>query len=72
MGGLSQVNTLLSVSYGLSARYSRGVMEKVDLDMFLEVLGNEAQRQFEERTISQRELSALRLALDIVRVLLRR
>lgn len=47
-------------------------MEKVDLDMFLEVLGNEAQRQFEQQEISQRELVALRHALDIIRMLLRR
>ncbi len=47
-------------------------MEKIDLDMFLEVLGNETQRQFEQQAISQRELVALRHALDIIRMLLRR
>ncbi len=47
-------------------------MEKVDLDMFLEVLGNEAQRQHEQQVLSQRELIAVRDALDILRMLMRR
>ena len=47
-------------------------MEKVDLDMFLEVLGNEAQHQYEQQAISQRELIAVRDALDIIRMLMRR
>lgn len=47
-------------------------MEKVDLDMFLEVLGNEAQRQYEQQVLSQRELVAVRHALDIIRMLMRR
>ncbi len=47
-------------------------MEKVDLDMFLEVVGNETQRQYEQQEISQRELMAVRHALDIIRMLLRR
>ncbi len=46
-------------------------MEKVDLDMFLEVLGHEAQRQYEQQMLSQREL-AVRDALDIIRMLMRR
>ncbi len=47
-------------------------MEKVDLDMFLEVLRREAQRQYEQQALSQRELIAVRDALDVIRMLMRR